>query len=40
MNHLANYRLGRVALHLLAMCRDCEIRWHVRGILREFCHER
>jgi hypothetical protein len=36
MSALANSRLGRVALHLIAMCGDREVRFHWAGIRREF----
>ena len=32
---LAGYRFGRVTLHLICLCRDGKLRWHVRGIGRE-----
>lgn len=35
MNHLATSRLGRVVLHLIAMCGDRECSFHMAGIRRE-----
>lgn len=32
---MAESRLGRVALHLIAMCGDREVRFHLAGIRRE-----
>ena len=34
-NQLAEFKLGRVALHLLCLCQDKNFAWHWRGILRE-----
>ena len=36
---LARSSTGRILLHLMAMCRNGEIRFHGAGILRE-CHIR
>jgi hypothetical protein len=33
--YLAQFRFGRVLLHLGAACRDRKYRWHWRGIWRE-----
>lgn len=35
MSALANSRIGRVALHLIALCGDREVRFHLAGIKRE-----
>jgi hypothetical protein len=35
MEKLASFRLGRILLHLLAMCGDRAVRFHTAGILRE-----
>jgi hypothetical protein len=35
MAKLAYSRLGRIVLHLLAMCGDGAVRFHTAGILRE-----
>ena len=35
MNVLAESGLGRICLHLAAMCRDGALRFHWHGILRE-----
>jgi hypothetical protein len=35
MNTLAQLRLGRILLHLLAMAGDRCVRFHVAGIMRE-----
>ncbi len=35
MNALASTRLGRIALHLIAMTGDLEFTFHLQGILRE-----
>jgi hypothetical protein len=32
---LAGSNSGRVALHLICLCRDGKLRWHARGIGRE-----
>jgi hypothetical protein len=32
---LARFSLGRILLHLIAMCRNGAIRFHTAGILRE-----
>lgn len=32
---IANYRLGRIVLHLIAAKGDRQIRWHLSGIVRE-----
>jgi hypothetical protein len=34
--NLAGSGAGRVTLHLLCLCRDRKLRWHARGIGREF----
>ena len=34
-NQLAEFKLGRVALHLLCFCQDKNFAWHWRGIVRE-----
>ena len=34
-NHLAEFKLGRIVLHLLCSCQDKNFPWHWRGILRE-----
>lgn len=36
MNALATSRLGRIVLHLIALCGDREVRFHLAGIKREF----
>jgi hypothetical protein len=33
---LAGSRSGRILLHLLCACRDGKLRWHGRGVAREF----
>jgi len=33
---LAETPLGRIALHLICLCRDGHLRWHLAGVLREF----
>lgn len=35
MTRLAPYRLGRVLLHLITMCRNGEFAYHLRGAGRE-----
>jgi len=35
-NQLAEFKLGRIVLHLLCFYRDKNFAWHWRGILREF----
>jgi len=32
---LAGRRTGRMALHLVCLCRDRKLRWHARGMVRE-----
>ena len=32
---LATCRIGRVLLHLTALVRDHQLRWHLAGVLRE-----
>jgi len=32
---LAQYSLGRIALHVACITQDRRVRWHVAGILRE-----
>jgi hypothetical protein len=34
-NQLAEFKLGRIVLHLLCACQDKNLPWHWRGILRE-----
>ena len=34
-NKLAEFKLGRIVLHLLCCCQDRNFLWHWRGILRE-----
>ena len=34
-NQLAEFKLGRIALHLLCFCQDKNFPWHCRGIVRE-----
>src|SRR5882672_5002838 len=34
-NRLAEFKLGRIVLHLLCCCQDRNVLWHWRGILRE-----
>ena len=34
-NQLAEFKLGRIVLHLLCCCQDRNFLWHWRGILRE-----
>src|ERR1043166_9094002 len=34
-NRLAEFKLGRIVLHLLCCCQDRHFLWHWRGILRE-----
>ena len=34
-NQLAEFKLGRIALHLLCSCQDKNFPWHWRGIVRE-----
>ena len=34
-NQLAEFKLGRIALHLLCFCQDKNFAWHWHGILRE-----
>ena len=34
-NQLAEFKLGRIVLHLLCSCQDKNFPWHWRGILRE-----
>jgi hypothetical protein len=34
-NQLAEFKLGRIVLHLLCACRGQNFPWHWRGILRE-----
>jgi hypothetical protein len=33
---MANYRLGRVALHLICILRGSDFRMHMAGVMREF----
>ena len=33
---MANYRLGRVALHLICILRGSDGRMHMAGVMREF----
>jgi hypothetical protein len=35
MDTLARYGIGRIVLHLLAMCGDGNVRFHAAGIRRE-----
>jgi len=35
MNKVANYRAGRVALHLLCALRGSDFKAHMAGVLRE-----
>ena len=40
MKHsLAELSLGRIVLHLVCACRDHNLLWHWRGILREILTE-
>lgn len=32
---MANYRIGRVALHLLCILRGSDLRMHMSGVMRE-----
>ena len=34
-NQLAEFKLGRIVLHLLCSCQDKNFSWHWRGIVRE-----
>jgi len=34
-NQLAEFKLGRIVLHLLCFCQDKNFAWHWRGIVRE-----
>ena len=34
-NQLAEFKLGRIVLHLLCFCQDKKFAWHWRGIVRE-----
>jgi hypothetical protein len=34
-NQLAEFKLGRIVLHLLCYCQDRNFLWHWRGIVRE-----
>jgi len=34
-NQLAEFKLGRIVLHLLCCCQDRNFLWHWRGIVRE-----
>jgi hypothetical protein len=36
---MANYRFGRVALHLICILRGSDFRMHVAGVKREFFHD-
>jgi hypothetical protein len=36
---MANYRLGRVALHLICVLRGSDLRMHMAGVMREFFHD-
>jgi hypothetical protein len=38
-NQLAEFKLGRIVLHLLCSCQDKNFPWHWRGIVREFRKE-
>ena len=33
---MANYRLGRVALHLICILRGSDFQMHMAGVMREF----
>jgi hypothetical protein len=33
---MANFRLGRIALHLLCIARGSDFRMHLAGVWREF----
>ena len=33
--YLARHACGRILLHIVALARDGQIRWHYAGILRE-----
>jgi len=35
MNLVANYRFGRICLHVAAMIADHQFQWHFAGIRRE-----
>jgi hypothetical protein len=35
---LVETSFGRVLLHLVCLCRDGHLRWHIAGVLREFHH--
>jgi hypothetical protein len=35
MNAVANYRLGRICLHVAALVVDRQFKWHLAGIRRE-----
>ena len=32
---MSKYRIGRVCLHVVAMIRDHQLKWHLSGIWRE-----
>ena len=36
---MANYRLGRVALHLICILRGSDLRMHMSGVMREFLRD-
>jgi len=35
MNVVANYRFGRICLHIAAFMGDHQFKWHLAGIRRE-----
>ena len=35
MNVIANYRLGRICLHVATLIADHQFKWHLAGIRRE-----
>jgi len=35
MNVVANYRFGRICLHVAALVVDRQFKWHLAGIRRE-----
>ena len=40
MATMANYRIGRVALHLMCILRGGDCRMHLAGVMREFMLDR
>ena len=35
INLVANYRFGRICLHVAALIADRQVKWHLAGIRRE-----